>query len=958
MTGAAHVRFRVLGPLAVEDGDGPLAVGGHRPRTLLAALLVARGEVVPVDRLVAAVWGDAPPDGAATALRAYVSRLRGVLGEAAPLRHRPPGYCLALDGAALDAAEFEQRVRSARAAAATGDHGRALADLDAALGLWRGDALAEFADAEFAAAEAARLTELRAGATADRAEALVELGRAAEAVPELEALVSAAPSWERPAVALMRARYASGHQADALAAYHELRARLADELGVEPAAPARELYRRILVHDPALTATPAPGNLPRRPSGFVGRRRETEGVRAALRAGPLVTLTGVGGAGKSRLAVEVAALDRARFDDGVWLCELAALPEDSPVGDAVAAALGIRQRSGLSVERTVLEYLRPRSLLLVVDNCEHVRPHAAGLVGEVVQHCPGVVVLATSREPLGVDGEQVWPVPPLPLEDATALFVQRARAATPDFRLDAAAADAVAAICARLDGLPLGIELAAARMRAMSPAEVAARLADAPLLGGGRGPVARHRSLVAAIEWSYRLLPEDEQRLFRGMSVFAGGADLRAVHGVADPGATEDDVLDRLTRLVDRSMVGARSGAHSRYSLLETLRAYGRSRAGAAGATAGLTRRHVEYHVDYAERAAAGLQGPDERAWAEEALGVYDDLRAAFTRAAGASDWDSAVRLVAAVPELVHLRVGYEAYAWAEQLLPVVDPDHPRYPAAVGAAARGAWNRGDFAAAAATARRTGDRRPPPGSPRIAHPGDVLADVALYEGDVAAALAHYTAEAERARADGDRIRLVWTLYYVAVCHAVSRRAERGLPAARESLEVAEATANPTARSMARYAVGLVLKKSDPDRALALFDEAEALAAEVRNFWWQGIAMMEAAATRAVHGDPGVAARALLAVLAHWERVGDATQQWLDLRYVTRLLHRVHADDDAAVLHGHLLAAGRPSPLDLPAPHRDDPGGPPADPRAVEAAAVAHARAALGRVVSRQLAPGRA
>ncbi|SFO01168.1 Predicted ATPase [Geodermatophilus obscurus] len=954
MTGTGHVRFRVLGPLSVEDGDGPLAVGGHRPRSLLAALLVARGEVVPADRLVAAVWGDAPPDGAATALRAYVSRLRGVLRDAAPLRHRPPGYCLSLDAATLDAAEFEQRVRSARAAAAAGDHARALADLDAALALWRGDALAEFADEEFAAGEAARLTELRTGATADRADALVELGRSAEAVPELEALVRAHPSWERPAVSLMRARYATGHQADALAAFHELRARLAEELGVEPAAPAQELYRRVLAHDPALTATPAPGNLPRRASGFVGRRQETGGVLAALEAGPLVTLTGVGGAGKSRLAVEVAALGRARFGDGVWLCELAALPDGSPVGDAVAAALGIRQRSGLSVEQTVLEYLRPRSLLLVVDNCEHVRPHAAALVGEVVQRCPGVVVLATSREPLGVDGEQVWPVPPLPLADATALFVQRARAATPDFSLDPATADAVAAICARLDGLPLGIELAAARMRAMSPAEVAARLEDAPLLGGGRGPVARHRSLVAAIEWSYRLLPEDEQRLFRAMSVFAGGADLRAVHGVADPGASEDDVLDRLSRLVDRSMVVARSGVHSRYRLLETLRAYGRSRAEAAGETAGLTRRHVEYHVDYAERAGAGLQGPDERAWAEEALGVYDDLRAAFTRAAAGSHWDLAVRLVAAVPELVHLRVGYEAYAWAEQLLPVVDPDHPRYPAAVGAAARGAWNRGDFATAVATARRAGDRRPPPGSPRIAHPGDVLADVALYEGDVGAALAHYTGEAERARAEGDRIRLVWTLYYVAVCHAVSRRAERGLPAARESLEVAEATANPTARSMARYALGLVVKKSDPERALALFDEAEALAAAVRNFWWQGIAMMEAAATRAVHGDPGVAAQGLLAVLAHWERVGDSTQQWLDLRYVTRLLHRVHADDDAAVLHGHLLAAGRPSPLDLPAPHRD---GAPPDPRAVEAAAVAHARAALRRLVSGEPAPVR-
>jgi predicted ATPase/DNA-binding SARP family transcriptional activator len=945
MTGTRQVHFRVLGPLQVEDGSGPVAVGGHKPRTLLAALLVARGEVVPADRLLAAVWGDTPPDGAPTALRAYVSRLRGVLGDAAPLRHRPPGYCLSLAAATLDADGFEQRVRTARAAAAAGDHPRALADLDAALALWRGDALAEFADEEFAAAEAARLTELRAGAAADRAEALVELGRAAEAVPELEALVRRSPTWERPAVTLMRARYATGHQADALAAFHDLRTRLDDELGVEPAAPARELYRRILVHDPALAAAPPPGNLPRRASGFVGRDREVDRVLAALRAGPLVTLTGVGGAGKSRLAVEVAAQDRERFADGVWLCELAALPDGSPVGDAVSAALGIRQRSGLSVEDSVLDYLRGRALLLVVDNCEHVLPHAAALVAEVVRRCPRVVVLATSREPLAVEGEQVWPVPPLPLEDATALFVQRARAATPDFRLDPAAADAVATICSRLDGLPLGIELAAARMRVMSPVEVAARLEDTPLLGGGRGPVARHQSLVAAIEWSYRLLPEAEQRLFRGMSVFAGGADLRAVHRVADPGASEDDVLDRLTRLVDRSMVVVRSGVHSRYRLLETLRAYGRAQAEDAGETAALARRHVGYHVDYAERAGAGLQGPDERAWAEEALGVYDDLRAAFTRAAADREWDLAVRLVAAVPELVHLRVGYEAYAWAESLLDVVDPGHPRYPAAVGAAARGAWNRGEFALARATALRAPDRRPPPGTARIAHPGDVLADVALYEGDVDAALRHYTAEAERARADGDRIRLVWTLYYVAVCEAVRRRPELGLAAARGSLEVAEATANPTARSMARYALGLVLKKSDPGRALALFDEAGELAAAVHNFWWHGIALMEAAATRAVHGDPAEAARGLVVVLDHWERVGDSTQQWLNLRYVVRLLQRVGAEGDAAALHACLVAAGKPSPLGPP-----DGDASRGDPRAAEARAVAHARAALGRVAS--------
>ena len=306
------------------------------------------------------------------------------------------------------------------------------------------------------------------------------------------------------------------------------------------------------------------------------------------------------------------------------------------------------------------------------------------------------------------------------------------------------------------------------------------------------------------------------------------------------------------------------------------------------------------------------------------------------------------MRLVAAVPELVHLRIGYEASGWAERLLDDADPDHPRYVAAVGAAARGAWNRGEFALArgpGARGRTAGSRRR--GPPRIAYPGDVLADVALYEGDVDRALRHYTAEAARARGDGDRIRLVWTLYYVAVCQAVRREPQRGARAgAGEPGQVAEATANPTARSMARYALGLVLKKSEPGRALALFDEAADLAASVRNFWWQGIALMEAAATRAVHGDPVAAARAFLDVLDHWDRVGDVTQQWLNLRYVARLLQRVGARSDAATLHAFLVAAGKPSPLDPPG--SPPPGGRPGERGPPRRAAVAHARAALRRI----------
>ncbi len=283
---------------------------------------------------------------------------------------------------------------------------------------------------------------------------------------------------------LMLAQYRSGRQADALDTYQQIRHRLVAELGADPSPPLRLVHQHILDGDaaqPAADSAGGPavrhpqavrqdGNLPRRATSFVGRDSEVARVVEATRDSPLVTLTGVGGVGKSRLALEAAARDQERFPDGVWLCELAPLDDSAAVSHAVAAALRLQQHHGLSIEQTVIEYLRGRELLLVLDNCEHVLDAAARLVDQVVRQCPKVVVLATSREALGLDGEQILPVPPLPVQDATALFADRAKAGRPDFRLDSEADGAVAEICRRLDGLPLAIELAAARMRVMNSA--------------------------------------------------------------------------------------------------------------------------------------------------------------------------------------------------------------------------------------------------------------------------------------------------------------------------------------------------------------------------------------------------------------------------------------------------------------------------------------------------------
>jgi len=922
---AVAVEFRLLGDVEARLDGQRLEIGHVRQRCVLVALLVDVNHPVAPDQLVDRVWADEPPHNARNALAAYMSRLRQLFAEteAVQIVRKPGGYVLTADALSVDLHRFRRLVSDARAAA---EPAHAADVFERALELWRGEPFATL-DTPWmndvrTAVEAERLS-----AVLDRNDAALRVGRHGELLGELSAALQAQPLDERLAGQLMLAQYRCGRQAEALDTYRLMRERLVDELGVDPSPTLREALQQILDGDPgaaAAVAAPVPPpdrppvvSLPRRPTSFIGRQQELASVADALHAGPLLTLTGVGGVGKTRLALEVAARESERFRDGVWLCELAPLDDGAAVGHAIAAALRLQQRQGLDIEATVIEYLGTRQLLLVVDNCEHLLDAAASLVDQIVTWCPEVTVLATSREALGVDGERLLAVPPLAVEDAAELFADRAKAGRPDFDLDREPIGAVAEICRQLDGLPLAIELAAARIRVMSSLDLARRLDGLRLLrGGARGALPRQQSLAATIDWSYRLLAEPEQALFMRLSVFAGGFDLGAAHGVCcEDGSTEDDTLDLLTGLVDKSMVTVRSGAdRTRYVILETLRSYGRERLCELGIDDRFAVLHAAYFTELAERAAAGMHTADERAWVERILPDYDNLRTAFDYAMAAHDIDAALRLVTSLPEFVHLRIGFEASGWAERALEVADPEHSLFAAAVGFAARGAWNRGDQARARKLASLADGRLPGRGNGRVAYPGDVLADVALYEGDPAAALAHYEKEMARARRDDDPIRLVWTLFYVAICQAALRTPEAGVGAAEDAVRVADDTANPTARSMGRYALGLVLKKSDPDSALALFDEAAEFAASVQNFWWHGIALMEAASTRGVHGDPARAASDFVEVLDHWDRVGDWSQQWLNLRYVTRFLMRVGADDDAVALHRALLRAGKPSPLD--------------------------------------------
>ena len=600
------IRFRLLGEVEVTLDERPADVGHARQRSVLAALLVEVNRPAPADQLIDRVWADRPPYRARNALSAYVSRLRQLVAGAPGVRigRGPAGYVVTADPLAVDLHEFRHLVAQARAAGRAAD---ATVLFERALRLWRGEPFAAMDTPWFDAVRTSLQAE-RFAVVLDRNGAALDAGRHADVLVELTDAVRAHPLDERLAGQLMLAQYRSGRQGDALDTYRAVRERLLDELGTDPGAALRRVHQQILTGDAAAPAEPpvaeqvvtagppaaaseppAPprpaatgGDLPRRPTSFVGRHSDLQRVVAALKAAPLVTLTGVGGVGKTRLAVEAAALVGSDHPDGVWLCELAPLTDDGPVSHAVAAALRLQQRHGSTIEQTVLEYLRHRGLLLVLDNCEHVLGQVAELLALVVRQCPAVTVLATSREPLGVEGEQILPVDPLPADDAAVLFADRARAVRHGFDPDGEAAGSVAEICRRLDGLPLGIELAAARMRVMNAAEVARRLTTGPrfVSGGSRSTPPRHHSLVAAVDWSYRLLSERERALFTRLSVFAGGFDLDAAHGVCrDPADSEDDTLDLLAGLVDKSMVTADHTADATwYRLLETMRQYGRER--------------------------------------------------------------------------------------------------------------------------------------------------------------------------------------------------------------------------------------------------------------------------------------------------------------------------------------------------------------------------------------------
>ncbi|MFF0970290.1 AfsR/SARP family transcriptional regulator [Streptomyces sp. NPDC003703] len=713
------VRYRILGTTQAFRSDGTaVPVGGARLRALLTVLALRPGRTVPVSVLVDEVWEDDPPADATGALQALVGRLRRALGADA-VASAEGGYRLTATADDIDLHRFERLAGEGLAALADGDPAKAAATLDDALALWHGPALADLPDRT---AEAARWETRHLDVCRARLAAALALGDTDRALPELTALCDTHPLDEPLQALRLRALHEAGRTAQALAAYEDVRRLLADRLGSDPGPELRALHGRLLGGDgprqdrrrgtggpdpyataiapgrpaaaapadpapPAAAPAPPSSNLRARLTSFVGRESDIDALRADLASARLITLLGPGGAGKTRLSQEAAEALRPAPPDGVWLAELAPVDDPDAVPEAVLTAVGAREtvlygagaeeiraavadRHDDPVERLV-EHCARRRMLLLLDNCEHVVDAAAHLVEELLARCPRLTVLATSREPLGVPGELLRPVEPLPDPVALRLFAERGAAVRPGFRTDADAdtAAACAEICRRLDGLPLAIELAAARLRMLSPRQIADRLDDRfrLLTSGSRTVLPRQQTLRAVVDWSWDLLDAGEREVLSRLSVFAGGCDLAAAEAVCGPAA-----FDALGSLVDKSLVVAAPAADGamRYRLLETVAEYAAERLAQTGGRAAAERAHLVHYREVARTTDPLLRGSGQLAAIARFELEYENLRTALRHAVAERDEQEALCLIHSLGTYWQMRdVRIEARNWCADVM-------------------------------------------------------------------------------------------------------------------------------------------------------------------------------------------------------------------------------------------------------------------------------------------------
>ncbi|GAB3445769.1 ATP-binding protein [Actinophytocola sediminis] len=652
----------MLGPFEVRADDGTTVdVPGARLRALLVALALDAGRVVPKATLVDWIWGEHPPADAANALQRLASRLRKALPGGLVDGH-PNGYRLVVDPDVVDAVRFERLVGQARDA----DGPARVALLREAGALWRGDAMREVGlpDSAAFAAAATRLDELRLTALEDRFAAEAAPGHEV-ALAELTDLVTAHPTRERLVTALMRALVAAGRDTEALRVYQRTRDALADALGVDPSPELSALHVALLRGEVARPATDRQTNLRAELTSFVGKDADLAAVRDLVTQHRLSTLIGPGGAGKTRLATETARTMVDDLPDGVWLVELAAIGADGDVAQATLGALGVRDAllgdtSNLEPTDRLIAAIRERDAVLILDNCEHVIESAATFAHRLLGECRRLRILATSREPLGITGEALWPVVPLGLpggdadageiesSPAVRLLWDRASAVRTDLRVDADTLATMARVCRALDGMPLAIELAAARLRTMSIDQLASRLADRfrLLTGGSRTALPRHRTLRAMVDWSWELLTDAERVVLRRLSVFAGGAGLEAAeHVCAGDAGERERVLELLTALTEKSLLVAGGAGAPRYRMLGTIKEYADQRLAEAGETELARRAHLAYFTEFTEAVEPRLRRGEQLVWLAALKVEHDNIGAAMRGALAAGDAPAAMRL-------------------------------------------------------------------------------------------------------------------------------------------------------------------------------------------------------------------------------------------------------------------------------------------------------------------------
>lgn len=741
------IEFRVLGRIEVLVDGAPVALGGPKQRALLAVLVRGASSAVSVDRLADEIWGNAAPADPARSIQVYVSALRAAFGTyAGVLETVGRGYRLATGLDQVDAHRFEEIAAEVTSLLASGQAETARDTAARGLALWRGPAFADLAELPGTSADgtaASRLEELRVVVEEQHIAALLELGRHAEALTLLPALVAAHPLRERFAAQLLLALHRCGRRSEALDAYRAFRRRFVDELGLEPGAELRDLHAAVLRDDPGLRVESAElrarCHLPVPPTAFIGRRAEVEQLTALLRRPDtrLVTATGPGGIGKTRLALQAAYELADAFPDGVYFVGLAGVQEPGLVLPTVAGVLGAEERAEEPLLAGVQQHLRGRRLVLLLDNFEHVEA-AAPVVAELLAAAADLKVLVTSRQPLRLYGEHDFPVPQLALHDeAVPLFAARAKAVDRGFNSLRGQRQVVEQICLRLDRLPLAIELAAARSAELTPQEMLAALGRTLELAvaGARDLPDRQRTLRAAIDWSYRLLLAEEQRLFASLAVFAGGFTRAAAEAVT--GAT----AGQLSALVTKNLVIARrpDGGERRYDMLETIREFALEQLNAAPPSSSsggepvlvsAADRHARYYLELAETEDEHREG-GERRWLARLAAERDNLRAALAHILETGDRtaedaaEGGLRLAAALGYFWYLTgAAVEGSGWLERAL----ASAPRGPDAVRA-------------------------------RALH---ALGMLVAERGDGHAALAHFEASGELFRRQGDLARLARSL----------------------------------------------------------------------------------------------------------------------------------------------------------------------------------------------------